>query len=229
MDMQPESRLRPTMLDEDELFPETFADPSLTPEIKTSDIEKMISSLAAQAHEFEIAKAEKLNEEIDLELSPQLDITNFVENVEHQLEEEKPQVHIDEELQKEIENIPDRMAFKIGDVAEIVDIKQYVLRYWETEFDVLKPKKSRQNQRMYSKKDIENILMIKKLLYRDKFSIEGARRAMKELKNQVREVKQWDAVADRYEFAIEQIRSLKAEIQKVTGLVSRFGQSTDRN
>ena len=95
---------------------------------------------------------------------------------------------VDEQLQKELNDIPDKMAFKIGEVADIAGVKSYVLRYWETEFDALKPKKSKHNQRMYHRKDIENVLMIKKLLYRDRFSIEGARKALRGLKRANKEV-----------------------------------------
>ena len=91
---------------------------------------------------------------------------------------------IDEELKLKIESIPDKMAFKIGEVAEMAGVKPYVLRYWEGEFDVLKPKKSRNNQRMFTRRDVEYVLVIKKLLYRDKYSIEGARGAIKKLKKQ---------------------------------------------
>ena len=78
--------------------------------------------------------------------------------------------------------IPDRMYFKIGEVSEITGIESYVLRYWETEFKELTPEKSKSKQRMYEKKDIENILLIKKLLWQDRFSIEGARKKLKDLK-----------------------------------------------
>ena len=78
--------------------------------------------------------------------------------------------------------IPDRMYFKIGEVSEITGIESYVLRYWETEFKELTPEKSKSKQRMYEKKDIENILLIKKLLWQDRFSIEEARKKLKDLK-----------------------------------------------
>ena len=83
---------------------------------------------------------------------------------------------------QEIASIPDRFGFKIGDVADLLGIKQYVLRYWEQEFELLKPKKATNNQRFYTKKDVENAFLIRKLLYRDKFSIEGARQALKDVK-----------------------------------------------
>ncbi len=90
-------------------------------------------------------------------------------------------------LQNKIDNIPDKFAFKIGEAAEYVGVKQYVLRYWESEFDVLKPKKSKNGQRMYSQKDVETALMIRKLLYDDRFSIEGAQAAIKKLRQQVKD------------------------------------------
>lgn len=89
---------------------------------------------------------------------------------------------VDEILMEELKAIPDKLAFKIGDVAEIAKLKSYVLRYWETEFDALKPKKSKHNQRVYTRKDVEIVLMIKKLLYKDRFSIAGARVALKRLR-----------------------------------------------
>lgn len=61
-------------------------------------------------------------------------------------------VLMDESLREELSAIPDKMAFKIGEVADMAGVKTYVLRYWETEFDILKPKKSSSNQRMYSKR-----------------------------------------------------------------------------
>lgn len=100
-----------------------------------------------------------------------------------------PAVLCDQKLLEEIASIPNRMAFKIGDVADLLGIKQYVLRYWETEFEVLRPKKAANNQRAYSRKDVENALLIRKLLHRDRFSIEGARSAMKSLKTHIRKEK----------------------------------------
>lgn len=76
--------------------------------------------------------------------------------------------------------IPDKLYFKIGEVAEIVGVKPYVLRYWETEFPEIAPSKSRSKQRLYKRKEVEMVLRIRDLLYRDKFTIEGARKKLKE-------------------------------------------------
>lgn len=129
-----------------------------------------------------------------------------------------PAMLCDEKLLEEINQIPDKMGFKIGDVAEILGIKQYVLRYWETEFDVLKPKKASNNQRMYTRKDVENALLIRKLLHRDRFSIEGARNAMKELKAHVRKEKDISKVIHNLEGINEQVEDLILDIRRVRQL-----------
>lgn len=80
------------------------------------------------------------------------------------------------DIEKQIDSLPDKLNFKIGEVGNILGLPNYVLRYWEKEFPVLKPKKFSNNQRLYSKKDIKILLLIKALLYKEKFSIEGLRK-----------------------------------------------------
>jgi DNA-binding transcriptional MerR regulator len=75
---------------------------------------------------------------------------------------------------------PDKLYFKIGEVSEIVGVKPYVLRYWETEFDLLKPGKAPSRHRLYKKKDVELLLNIKRLLYTEGHTIEGARKKLKQ-------------------------------------------------
>lgn len=72
--------------------------------------------------------------------------------------------------------IPDKLYFRIGDVAKLAGIKPYVLRFWETEFPALGPKKSGTGHRLYRRKDVELVLEIKTLLYEKRFTIEGARK-----------------------------------------------------
>ena len=72
--------------------------------------------------------------------------------------------------------IPDKLYFRIGDVARLAGIKPYVLRFWETEFPALGPKKSGTGHRLYRRKDVEMVLEIKRLLYVQRFTIEGARK-----------------------------------------------------
>jgi len=75
--------------------------------------------------------------------------------------------------------IPDKLYFRIGEVADLCRLPAYVLRFWETEFSFLKPVKSSTGQRMYRHKDVENVLRIKKLLYEEGFTIAGARQHLK--------------------------------------------------
>jgi DNA-binding transcriptional MerR regulator len=73
---------------------------------------------------------------------------------------------------------PDKLFYRIGDVAEITGIKPHVLRYWETEFSGLHPRKTRAGQRIYERRDVELILEIKKLLYEQRYTISGARKLL---------------------------------------------------
>ena len=73
----------------------------------------------------------------------------------------------------------EKLYYKIGEVAKIIDIAPYVIRYWETEFTFLKPYKSKSSHRLYLKSDIEKLLTIKDYLYNKKFTIEGAKKAIK--------------------------------------------------
>ncbi len=77
-------------------------------------------------------------------------------------------------------SIPDKLYFRIGDVAELCGLPAYVLRFWETEFPQLKPHKGGSGQRLYRKRDVEIVLRIKHLLYGEGFTIAGARRLLVE-------------------------------------------------
>jgi DNA-binding transcriptional MerR regulator len=74
--------------------------------------------------------------------------------------------------------IPDKLYFRIGEVAKLAGIKPYVLRFWESEFSGLGPKKSGTGHRLYRRKDVELVLEIKRLLYEKRFTIEGARKVL---------------------------------------------------
>jgi DNA-binding transcriptional MerR regulator len=86
------------------------------------------------------------------------------------------------DLAASLASIPDKLFFRIGDAAELLEVKPYVLRFWETEFPMVRPTKSRSGQRVYRKKDVEMLFLIKHLLYVERFSIEGARKRIRELK-----------------------------------------------
>jgi DNA-binding transcriptional MerR regulator len=73
---------------------------------------------------------------------------------------------------------PSKLFYRIGEVSRLTGLEQYVLRYWETEFPQIKPDKGKSKQRLYSKKDLETILQIKHLLYKEGYTIAGARKKL---------------------------------------------------
>ncbi len=77
-----------------------------------------------------------------------------------------------------------RLYYSIAEVSQITGLKPYVLRFWETEFPELKPAKNSAGNRIYRKADIKTVFMIKRLLYNDKYTIDGARQRLKQLKNE---------------------------------------------
>jgi DNA-binding transcriptional MerR regulator len=79
-----------------------------------------------------------------------------------------------------VPEIPNKLYFRIGEVSDIVSVKPYVLRYWESEFPDIKPSKSKSGQRLYKRRDVELLLRIKQLLYEERFTINGARKRLKE-------------------------------------------------
>ncbi len=141
---------------------------------------------------------------------------NFSENL------SLPAALCDDRLLEEINSIPEKMGFKIGEVAEMLGIKQYVLRYWESEFEILKPKKASNNQRYYTKKDVENAYLIRKLLHRDRFSIEGARSAMRELKSfvrsEVKKEKDWSTINQKLEIFQDHVDDILLDIRRLKTL-----------
>src|SRR5262245_1747244 len=91
------------------------------------------------------------------------------------------------EIQQVLDGIPEKTYFRIGEVAKLTGVKAYVLRFWETEFKMMTPPKSRSKQRMYRRRDIETILKIKHLLYDRRFTIKGARRYLLDAAREDRE------------------------------------------
>ena len=74
----------------------------------------------------------------------------------------------------------DKRYFRIGEVSRIIEVEPYVLRYWESEFPQIRPSRADSNQRTYQKKDLEIIFEIKRLLYEEKMTIEGAKMKLKQ-------------------------------------------------
>jgi DNA-binding transcriptional MerR regulator len=80
--------------------------------------------------------------------------------------------------------IPERLYFRIGDVADLLGVRPHVLRYWESEFPIVAPQKSATGQRVYRRSDVETLVMIKHLLHEERYSIEGARKRIRELRKE---------------------------------------------
>lgn len=93
--------------------------------------------------------------------------------------------------------VPDKLYFKIGEMARLVGVEPHVLRYWESEFRQISPVKSKTNQRLYRREDLELIGHIKELLYGQKFTIDGARKKLSTQKISRKEV------AKRQQYSLE--------------------------
>ena len=123
--------------------------------------------------------------------------------------------HFDSTLAGEIQNIPSRISFKIGEVAELLNIKTHVLRYWEMEFEPFHPQKMPNGQRLYFRKDIEMALLIKKLLYRDGFSVKGAKKVLKDLKRENRQYRKKSFSEEKIFKKIDQIQETISVIREL--------------
>jgi DNA-binding transcriptional MerR regulator len=83
---------------------------------------------------------------------------------------------------------PEKIFYRIGEVSRIVGVEPYVLRYWETEFSFIKPNKNRSGQRVYRKKDVELLLHVRRLLYQERYTIEGVRKKLGSLSTRSGEI-----------------------------------------
>ena len=80
------------------------------------------------------------------------------------------------------DSIPDKSYFRIGEVSKIIGVAPYVIRYWESEFKSIRPIRAKSDQRLYRRKDVEELMTVKTLLYEEKFTISGARKRLVEIK-----------------------------------------------
>ena len=125
-------------------------------------------------------------------------------------------------------DIPNKLYYAISEVAEMTDVKAHVLRYWETEFPTLRPKKTRNGSRRYRQKDIDEVLAIKSLLYEEGFKIAGARRMRRE---QRKAAKAPEAEAAPPQMALgfdhlsdpERLAHVRRELAQVLELVRALG------
>ena len=108
-----------------------------------------------------------------------------------------------------------KLYYSIGQVSEMTGLKQYVLRYWETEFSHLKPNKNSAGNRVYTPEDVENIKEIKKLLHDEKFTIKGARQHLKEMKTK-NKVLNIDTLSN---IDISLLKKLQGDVEDLLNLV----------
>jgi len=112
--------------------------------------------------------------------------------------------------------IPDKLYFRIREVSKLTNTQAYVLRYWESEFPTLKPER-KSGQRLYRRKDVETVFKIKRLLYEEGFTIEGARRQLRDKSGKVEEQKPlFGSASDR-----SPLRFIRHELQTILTMLSR--------
>lgn len=109
------------------------------------------------------------------------------------------------------DKLPDKEYFKIGEVSKLLDVDPYVVRYWESEFKSVKPVRTKSDQRLYRRKDVEELSLIKNLLYTEKFTIQGAKKALVKLKKE-----QTDSFSQQQkDKLLMEIKSRLIEIRKI--------------
>lgn len=107
-------------------------------------------------------------------------------------------------------SIPDKSYFRIGEVSRLLGVQPYVIRYWETEFKTIRPVRTRSDQRLYRRRDVEELMTIRKLLYEENFTINGARKQLRRLRGEevatVRDPR--EGLLDEIEKGLLQIREM---------------------
>ena len=121
------------------------------------------------------------------------------------------------------EPIAKKAYYSIGEVCDLTGLKPHVLRYWETQFDVLNPTKNRAGNRVFRPKEIELILLVKHLLYEEKYTIQGARRRLQEMRSsgEIEEERQ-DVLEP------EVLSGMKAELQSLLDILSPPERTPER-
>ncbi len=104
--------------------------------------------------------------------------------------------------------LPSKLYFRIGEVAELVGVEPHVLRYWEREFRTIRPTKSAKGQRVYSRRDVENLMRVRELLYREGFTIAGAKKKLVRTTDEVEAALEANASKAR-----EELAAMRVEIE----------------
>src|SRR5579864_6642751 len=113
--------------------------------------------------------------------------------------------------------IPEKLYFRIGEVARLCRLPAYVLRFWQTEFPQLKPVKSSTGQRMYRQRDVETVLRIKKLLYEQGFTIAGARQ---HLKNEAKPAQRQSGLPFPAKNSTQELKKVRQGLREILGILS---------
>ncbi len=110
-------------------------------------------------------------------------------------------------------SIPEKLYYKIGEVSQITGVEPYVLRYWESEFKIINPGRTISKQRLYRRKDLEQILEIKKLLYEEKFTISGAKKKLQKAKTERAKQLAFEFPEKKYRDALLRVHKDLEELQ----------------
>lgn len=113
------------------------------------------------------------------------------------------------------DTLPAKLYFRIGEVAEVVGVEPHVLRYWEREFRAIRPTKSAKGQRVYSRRDVENLMRVRELLYREGFTIAGAKKKLQRAGVEPREATELDGL-DAAKLR-DQLVAMRTEIEAFLG------------
>ncbi len=116
--------------------------------------------------------------------------------------------------------IPDRLYFKIGDVARICKVETYVLRFWETQFPQLKPGKSGTGQRLYRRRDVEMALEIKRLVHGEGYTLVGARQAMGQGRRSAPQPRTGTNAETKRDAAAAVIGAARTELREIAGMLA---------
>jgi DNA-binding transcriptional MerR regulator len=111
--------------------------------------------------------------------------------------------------------IPDKLFFKIGEVARLTSLRPSILRYWESEFSDLQPQKSRSGQRLYTRKELDIVLDIKRLLYSERLTIKGARKVMAKRRKCADPLATGISAAPSNADILQIIKEVKADLKKI--------------
>lgn len=112
-------------------------------------------------------------------------------------------------------SIPDKLYFKIGEVKQITGVEAHVLRYWESEFKIIRPQRASSKQRLYRRIDVENILTIKKLLYEDGYTVPGARKLLTAKKTEKKAIAKPKVTGKKARSMLAELKSDLKQLQEM--------------